>query len=38
MDPEVDAVVIATPAASHFDLARAALEIGKHVMVEKPLD
>jgi predicted dehydrogenase len=37
MDPEVDAVVIATPAASHFDLARAALGAGKHVMVEKPL-
>src|SRR5262245_61389890 len=36
-DPEVDAVVIATPAASHFTLACAALGAGKHVMVEKPL-
>jgi predicted dehydrogenase len=36
-DPEVAAVAIATPAASHFDLVRAALEAGKHVLVEKPL-
>src|SRR5688572_4909224 len=36
-DPEVSAVVIATPAATHFDLARRALECGKHVLVEKPL-
>ena len=36
-DPEVTAVVIATPAATHFDLARKALESGKHVFVEKPL-
>src|ERR1700739_4777321 len=34
-DPEVDAVVIATPAASHFELALAALRAGKHVFVEK---
>ena len=33
----VDAVVIATPVASHFDLALAALRAGKHVLVEKPL-
>jgi predicted dehydrogenase len=33
----VDAVVIATPIATHFDLAREALQRGKHVMVEKPL-
>lgn len=32
----VDAMVIATPAASHAPLARAALERGKHVLVEKP--
>jgi predicted dehydrogenase len=36
-DPAVTAVAIATPAASHFDLVRAALEAGKHVLVEKPL-
>lgn len=36
-DPEVSAVIIATPAATHFPLARAALEAGKHVFVEKPL-
>jgi predicted dehydrogenase len=36
-DPSVDGVVIATPAASHFSLARDALDAGKHVFVEKPL-
>lgn len=36
-DPSVAAVAIATPADTHFDLARAALEAGKHVLVEKPL-
>jgi predicted dehydrogenase len=36
-DPSVNAVVIATPAASHFSLARDALDAGKHVFVEKPL-
>ncbi len=33
----VDAVAIATPVSTHFPLARAALEAGKHVFVEKPL-
>jgi predicted dehydrogenase len=33
---DVDAVVIATPVPTHFPLARAALEAGKHVFVEKP--
>lgn len=33
----VDAVVIATPAATHFQLAREFLRAGKHVLVEKPL-
>ncbi len=33
----VDAVTIATPAASHFDIARQALAAGRHVYVEKPL-
>ncbi|WP_425905847.1 Gfo/Idh/MocA family protein [Nitrobacter sp. TKz-YC02] len=34
---DVDAVVIATPVASHYDLARRALDAGKHVLVEKPM-
>lgn len=33
----IDAVVIATPAVTHFDLAKKALEAGKHVLVEKPI-
>src|SRR6266513_1502196 len=36
-DPSVDGVVIATPAANHFVLAKQVLEAGKHVFVEKPL-
>jgi len=36
-DPGVDGVVIATPAASHFSLAKEVLDAGKHVFVEKPL-
>jgi predicted dehydrogenase len=36
-DPEVDAVIIATPAETHFALALAALNAGKSVFVEKPL-
>ncbi len=35
--PGVDAVVVATPVATHFDLALRSLEEGKHVLVEKPL-
>jgi predicted dehydrogenase len=36
-DPEIKGVVIATPVATHFDLAVKALEAGKHILVEKPL-
>lgn len=36
-DPEVDAVVIATPVFTHFDMAARCLRAGKHVFVEKPL-
>jgi len=36
-DPQIDAVIIATPVSSHFDLAASALRAGKHVLVEKPL-
>src|SRR3954447_880865 len=36
-DPAVDAVAIATPVGTHYDLALAALAAGKHVFVEKPL-
>src|SRR6516225_5799739 len=36
-DPEIDAVVIATPAGTHFALALAALKSGKHIFVEKPM-
>ena len=36
-DPTLDAVAIATPVATHHELARQALVAGKHVLVEKPL-
>lgn len=36
-DPRIDAVAIATPAGTHVAVAMAALEAGKHVLVEKPL-
>jgi len=34
---EIDAIAIATPVVSHYELAKQALENGKHVLVEKPL-
>src|SRR2546425_12755712 len=34
--PEIDAVAVVTPVSTHFDLAKVALENGKHVFVEKP--
>jgi len=36
-DPHIDAIAIATLPESHFELARMALSVGKHVFVEKPL-
>ncbi len=36
-DPSVHAVAIATPAATHFELAMAAFSAGKHVLIEKPI-
>lgn len=36
-DDDIDAIVLATPVHTHFALAKAALEAGKGVMVEKPL-
>ena len=36
-DPEVEAVAVATPARTHAEVALAAIEAGKHVLVEKPL-
>ena len=34
---DIDAIAIATPIFTHYDLAKRALEAGKHVLVEKPL-
>ena len=34
--PEIDAIAIVTPVWTHFELAKAALENGKHIFVEKP--
>lgn len=35
--PELDAVIVATPASTHFELVKQALLAGKHVLCEKPL-
>src|SRR5438876_1182614 len=34
--PEIDAIAVVTPVSTHFELAKVALENGKHVFVEKP--
>jgi predicted dehydrogenase len=36
-DPELDAVAVVTPVATHFQIAKEALSAGKHVLMEKPL-
>ena len=36
-DPDLDAVMIATPVSTHYEFALAALRAGKHVLVEKPM-
>lgn len=36
-DESLDAVVIATPVSTHFPLAKQALNLGKHVLLEKPM-
>ena len=36
-DPDIDAVAIATPVSSHFELAMAALKAGKHLWLTKPM-
>ena len=36
-DARIDAIAIATPVSTHFELAMRALQAGKHVLVEKPL-
>jgi predicted dehydrogenase len=36
-DASIDAIAVATPVSTHFDLASEALRAGKHVLVEKPL-
>lgn len=37
MAQEIDAVIIATPDHAHFPASMAAMQLGKHVFVEKPL-
>jgi predicted dehydrogenase len=36
-DASIDLILIATPTSSHFPLAKLALEVGKHVFIEKPM-
>ena len=36
-NPEVEAVAIATPVSTHFNIARRAIEAGKHCFIEKPM-
>lgn len=36
-DPTIDAIAVATPVSTHFEIANAALEAGKNVLLEKPM-
>jgi predicted dehydrogenase len=36
-DDEIDAVVLATPVSTHYELGKRCMEAGKHVLIEKPL-
>jgi len=36
-DPGVQAVLIATPVSTHYEIAKRAIEAGKHVFIEKPM-
>src|SRR5512145_370849 len=36
-DPGIEAVLIATPVSTHFELASAALQSGRHTFIEKPM-
>ena len=36
-DPEIDAILLATPISTHHDLGRRVLEAGKNVFIEKPM-
>jgi predicted dehydrogenase len=36
MSPKIDAIAVVTPVNTHFELAKAALQHGKHVFIEKP--
>jgi predicted dehydrogenase len=36
-DPDIDAVVVATPAVAHYTVVKECLQHGKHVLVEKPM-